>query len=65
MFVFGQDLNGGFYGTAPSLTDTDAGNLKMTTDFRRVYATMIAEWMGHQDTSAILRGEFEPLGIFT
>ena len=64
MFVAGAGVRGGFYGQPPSLTDTDDGNLKMTTDFRRVYATMISEWMGHPDPSAILKGEFQPLGIF-
>lgn len=64
MFLVGESVKGGFYGATPSLTDTDAGNLKMTTDFRRVYATMIGEWMGHSDTRSILKGEFEPLGAF-
>jgi len=64
MFLVGESVKGGFYGATPSLTDTDAGNLKMTTDFRRVYATMIGEWMGHADTRSILKGEFEPLGAF-
>jgi uncharacterized protein (DUF1501 family) len=36
----------------------------MTTDFRRVYATMIAEWLGFSDTESILKGSFEPLGLF-
>lgn len=64
MFVIGDGVKGGFYGKAPSLTDLDDGNLKMTTDFRRVYATMIEEWMGNRETASILKGEFEPLGIF-
>jgi uncharacterized protein (DUF1501 family) len=64
MFVVGEGVQGGFYGKTPSLTDLDDGNLKMTTDFRRVYATMIAEWMGHADTASILKGDFAPLGIF-
>ena len=46
MFVVGRHVRGGVYGAAPSLEDTDDGNLWMTTDFRKVYATMIAEWMG-------------------
>ncbi len=65
MFVVGKGVQGGFYGKTPSLTDLDDGNLKMTTDFRRVYATMIAEWMGHQNTAAILKGDFAALGIFS
>jgi len=39
-------------------------NMKMTTDFRRVYATMIGEWLGSEDTPSILKGRFDPLGVF-
>jgi uncharacterized protein (DUF1501 family) len=64
MFVFGKHVKGGFYGQPPSLTDLDDGNLKMTTDFRRVYATMIKEWLGYDDTEAVLKGRFATLGAF-
>jgi uncharacterized protein (DUF1501 family) len=64
MFVFGKHVKGGFYGRPPSLTDLDDGNLKMTTDFRRVYATMIKEWLGYDDTDALLKGSFDTLGAF-
>jgi uncharacterized protein (DUF1501 family) len=64
MFAFGKHLKGGFYGQPPSLTDLDDGNLKMTTDFRRVYATMIKEWLGYDDTDAVLKGRFDTLGAF-
>jgi uncharacterized protein (DUF1501 family) len=64
MFIVGKRVKGGFYGTHPSLTDLDDGNLKMTTDFRRVYATMIAEWLGYENTASILKGRFDPLGVF-
>jgi uncharacterized protein (DUF1501 family) len=65
MFVMGKSVKPGLYGKHPSLTELDGnGDLKMTTDFRRVYATMIKEWMGYQDTNPILKGEYEPLGIF-
>ncbi|HVH28036.1 MAG TPA: DUF1501 domain-containing protein, partial [Vicinamibacterales bacterium] len=64
MFVIGTGVKGGFYGPPPSLTDLDDGNLKMTTDFRRVYATAIEEWLGCDDTPTILKGHFVPLGIF-
>jgi uncharacterized protein (DUF1501 family) len=64
MFVFGKGVKGGLYGQHPSLTDLDDGNLKMTTDFRRVYATMIKEWLGYHDTAAVLRGRFDTLGVF-
>jgi uncharacterized protein (DUF1501 family) len=64
MFVVGHGVRGGFYGRHPSLTDLDDGNMKMTTDFRRVYATMIKEWLGYDDTPMVLKGRFEPLGVF-
>ena len=64
MFIVGKGVDGGFYGRHPSLTDLDDGNLKMTTDFRRVYSTMIEEWMGYGDPAAILKGDFPTLGVF-
>ena len=64
MFVVGKGVKGGLHGRHPSLTDLDDGNLKMTTDFRRVYATMINEWLGYDDTAAILKSKFETLGLF-
>jgi uncharacterized protein (DUF1501 family) len=64
MFIIGKGVRGGFYGKPPSLTDLDDGNMKMTTDFRCVYATMIKEWLGYDDTAAVLKGSFEPLGVF-
>ncbi len=64
MFIIGKGVRGGFYGKHPSLTDLDDGNMKMTTDFRRVYATMIKEWLGYDDTAAVLKGRFDPLGVF-
>jgi uncharacterized protein (DUF1501 family) len=64
MFLIGRGVKGGFYGRHPSLTDLDDGNLKMTTDFRRVYATAIQEWLGCAETPAILKGRFDPLGVF-
>jgi uncharacterized protein (DUF1501 family) len=65
MFLLGRALKGGLHGEHPSLTDLDDGNLKMTTDFRRVYATMIKEWLGYENTQAVLKGRFETLGLFS
>jgi uncharacterized protein (DUF1501 family) len=66
MFLFGKHdkIKGGFYGQPPSLTDLDDGNLKMTTDFRRVYATAIKEWLGYDDPDVVLKGRFDPLQTF-
>ena len=66
MFLFGKQdrVKAGFYGRPPSLTDLDDGNLKMTTDFRSVYATAIKEWLGYDDSETILKGRFNTLGAF-
>ena len=64
MFVVGSGVRGGLYGDHPSLTDLDDGNLKMTTDFRRVYATMIEDWMHYADTASLLKGDYDPVKVF-
>lgn len=64
MYILGTNVKGGFYGQHPSLTDLDDGNLKMTTDFRSVYATMLNEWMGFDETNTILKGDYPPLQVF-
>lgn len=47
LFLFGSGLNGsGFVGTAPSLQNLDNdGNLQFSTDFRRIYATVLENWL--------------------
>jgi len=65
MFVAGKQVKGGQYGAVPSLTKLDEGdNLVFTTDFRRVYATMISGWLGLHDTRQLLNGEFETFDLF-
>jgi uncharacterized protein (DUF1501 family) len=65
MYILGDKVKGGLYGSYPSLEKLDSnGDLIMTTDFRSVYATMIGEWMGYPDTRTILRGDFPALGAF-
>jgi uncharacterized protein (DUF1501 family) len=41
VFLIGDAVRGGFHGEQPSLTDLDDGDLKYTTDFRDVYATVL------------------------
>ncbi len=63
-FVIGNAVKGGFYGKPPSLTDLVLGdNLETTTDFRRVYATLIQEWMG-ADAAAVLGQKLTTMGMF-
>ncbi len=46
VFLAGAGVRPGLVGTYPSLTDLDDGDLKMTVDFRRVYATLLDGWLG-------------------
>jgi uncharacterized protein (DUF1501 family) len=63
-FVIGSPVKGGLYGTAPSLTDLVLdGNLEITTDFRRVYATLLEEWMG-VDSAAVLGRTQDTMRMF-
>ncbi|MBV8096315.1 MAG: DUF1501 domain-containing protein [Acetobacteraceae bacterium] len=63
-FVAGKPVSGGHYGCMPSLTDLDDGNVRYSTDFRRLYATMITSWMCFPDAKSVLKQDFEPLGVF-
>ena len=46
VLVAGGRVAGGFVGAQPSLTDLDNGDLKFTTDFRDVYATLLHGVLG-------------------
>lgn len=62
-FVIGNGIKGGMYGAPPSLAELVLGdNLATTTDFRRVYATLISDWLG-ADAPAVLGERFESLGF--
>lgn len=63
-FVIGKPVHGGHYGAAPSLTDLDQGNLRFTTDYRRIYSTLIRGWMGHDAVGSVLSRDFDPLPVF-
>ncbi|MGI5247058.1 DUF1501 domain-containing protein [Dactylosporangium sp. CA-139066] len=43
MFILGSPVKGGLYGEQPALSDLDNGDLKFTTDFRSVYATLLRD----------------------
>jgi len=65
MFMVGENIKGGHYGTPVSLTQLDEGdNLIHTMDFRRGYATAVEGWMGLKDSATLLGGKFEPLPVF-
>ena len=65
-FILGGGIKGGQYSTPVSLTDLVLGdNLRHTTDFRNVYATLIEEFLGHRKSEDILGEKFKTLGMFT
>lgn len=61
VFVVGPSVKGGFYGAMPSLTKLDEyGNFLVTTDFRRVYATVLERVLGI-DNKSILGKSFHTI----
>ncbi|MGI8553191.1 MAG: DUF1501 domain-containing protein [Dehalococcoidia bacterium] len=59
MMVMGSKVSSGIYGELPDLKNpVDSGNLKWTTDFRSVYATVLEDWLG-VDSSKILGGRYQ------
>ena len=60
VLMIGPSVKGGYYGDAPSLTDLDQGDLKFTTDFRSVYATVLGSVLG-LDPAAVLGKAFAPV----
>jgi uncharacterized protein (DUF1501 family) len=63
VLLAGPCVRPGLVGTYPSLMDLADGDLKMTVDFRRVYATILQTWLGLPAKEAT-GGTFEPLPLF-
>jgi uncharacterized protein (DUF1501 family) len=63
VFVAGPSVRAGLLGKMPKLLDLQDGDLKMTVDFRRVYASVLEDWLGLPAKTA-LGGPFEPLQLF-
>jgi len=63
VLVAGPRVKGGtFYGDEPSLVDLDDGDLKHTTDFRSVYATVLEGIVGF-DARRSLGGPYPRLDL--
>jgi uncharacterized protein (DUF1501 family) len=63
VFLAGPRVKATVVGKTPSLLDLQDGDLKMSVDFRRVYASVLQDWLGLPDRTA-LGGAFEPLPLF-
>jgi uncharacterized protein (DUF1501 family) len=53
----------GFFNETPDLRLLDEGDLIHTVDFRRIYATIIDQWL-KGDSASILGQKFDPVGIW-
>jgi uncharacterized protein (DUF1501 family) len=62
MFVAGGAVKGGVHGQYPSLTDLKDGDMKFTTDFRRIYANLLDTWLA-SDSQKVLGGKYEHLDL--
>jgi uncharacterized protein (DUF1501 family) len=56
VLVIGSHVKGGFYGDQPSLTDLDDGDLKVNTDFRDVYHTLLTHTIGTDPAPSVGSG---------
>jgi len=65
-FCVGKAVKGGLYGGYPDLGNLDGnGNMKFTTDFRSLYATVLERWLGQAATSTdtLLGSTYPRLGF--
>jgi uncharacterized protein (DUF1501 family) len=60
VLLAGQGVKGGIHGKVPSLTDLPDGDPRWSIDFRRIYATVLEDWLGLSAEQA-LGGRFERL----
>ena len=58
----GRSGQAGLIGEHPSFDDLDDGDLKFHTDFRRLYAAMLDDWLG-VPSAPIVGDGFEPLPL--
>jgi uncharacterized protein (DUF1501 family) len=63
VFLAGPRVKAGLVGEAPKLLDLQDGDLKMTVDFRRIYAAVLEDWLQLPSQPAV-GGRFDPLALF-
>jgi uncharacterized protein (DUF1501 family) len=63
VFLAGHAVKGGLVGATPSLTDLEDGDLKVGLDFRRIYASVLDDWLGLPSKTALGQA-FERLPLF-
>jgi len=63
MILAGGGVKGGLIGQPPNLGDLEDGDIKFHTDFRRVYATILENWL-KCDSRRVLGDAWEKLPLF-
>jgi uncharacterized protein (DUF1501 family) len=63
VLLAGAGVRAGLAGPTPSLTELEDGDLKVSVDFRQVYAAVLDGWLGLPAEPALGRA-FEPLPLF-
>jgi uncharacterized protein (DUF1501 family) len=61
--VMGGAVKGGIIGATPTLTNLDNGDLRFTTDFRQLYASLSHQWWGIGNDALKTKG-FTTLPLF-
>ncbi len=62
VLLAGASVRGGLFGKTPALSDLEGGDLRWSTDFRSVYATLLDQWL-ELPALEILGGRFESLPV--
>lgn len=62
MFLVGSKVRPGLYGPLPDLNDLEEQDLKFTTDFRSVYATVLKHWFS-VGPEQVLNRDFKTLPL--
>jgi uncharacterized protein (DUF1501 family) len=62
VFLLGGTVKPGVHGPQPNLQDLDDGDPKFAIDFRQVYASVLKDWLGCENTD-VLGERFEPLAL--
>ena len=62
LYLVGPMVKPGLHGRHPDLANLDDGDLKYTTDFRQVYASVLDDWL-KTDSTAVLKSRFKKLNV--
>jgi uncharacterized protein (DUF1501 family) len=62
VFLAGRQSKGGLVGVTPDLGDLDDGDLKMSTDLRQIYASILEDWLA-LDATSVIGGKFAKVDI--